>query len=341
MTEMAVRITVLSDLAGPPGGESAVRAEVRTALSPYARDMREDAVGNLLVHLAGGSGPRLLVLVPMDEPALALTHVDSRGRGAIAPLGPLSPATVLGQRVVLPSGARAVVARRPASGDDEDEESRDKPFGFDRLHLDFGVDSRAEVARFAAVGDPAVPDVRATELAGGVLCGKALSTRAACAAALLACGIAGADLRGEVTLAFVAQSALGHRGVRPVVTRCAADLIVSLGAASASEGGKVAGADVRLRGGPALILSDRGLLASPAAVEALQQAAARCGVELQPAVADPGTAAAGPALTSGAGVPAGALAFPARHRHTAAEICHPDDVEGMARVLTALLTGAA
>lgn len=330
MTGLAARIAALSDLVGPPGREAPVRAQLRAWL-PAGAEAREDALGSLLVRFSPRRpSRRVLVLLALDEPAAAVTHLDAHGRAALAPLGAL-PAALAGRRVVLPSGVRAAVGVRGADPD------ADGPLDFDRLYLDFGLRRRVEAARVCAVGDAVVPDVRAELLPGGALCGKALGSRAACAAALRACAGGVRDLRADVTLAFVAQAAVGPRGVPAVVAQCPADLILSVGPAAAAEGRRPRGGEVRLGGGAALIVADQGLLASAPALDALGQAAARAGLELQAAVADPGSAAAGAALIAAAGVPAGALAIPLRHPGTACEVCSPEDVAAVAAVLGALL----
>ncbi len=335
MSDIGARIRELSDLFGPPGREGAVRAYLRAALAGAPCEVEEDPVGNLYATRAGAAeGPRVMILAPMDEPGLVVTHLDDHGRAAVAALGPLTAVAAAGARVVLPSGAVAAVGLRRAA---EDEERLPT---FERLYLDFGVRSRQEAATLAAVGDPAVPDVRAAVLPGGQVCGKALGTRAACAAGLMLLTETAAvpAAAATVTVAFVAQSEVGHRGVRPAVRRMPADLLISIGPAAATDTPKARGSEVRLGGGPVLMVSDRGLLASASAVDALTAAAERAGLALQVAVADPGTASAGPALIAAAGAPAGGIAFPLRHRHTSAEICDPADVAASAQVLAALFT---
>ncbi len=334
MIPAAELLCALSDLIGPSGQEGPVRVRLREWLSPLAAGIWEDALGSLFLRRAGAAGGRrLLVLVPMDEPGIVVTHIDARGRAAVAALGPLAARAVAGGRVRFGSGVTAAVGMRRS----EEEPTR---LAFERLHLDFGLSSREEADGVVRVGDVAVFDVRAVGLPGGQVCGKALGSRAACAAAVLALRQAGSD-GPETTVAFLAQSAVGHRGVRPAVARVPADLIVSMGAVVAAGTSKEGRADVRLGAGPALVVQDRGLIASASAVDALAAAAGAAGIPLQVAVGDPGQSAAGPALMAAAGVPAGALGIPVRHLHTAAEVCHPVDVEAAAAVLTRLLAGRA
>lgn len=333
MTPAADLLVALSGLIGPAGHEQVVRDRLRELVAAPGVEWQQDALGSLYWRYEAGGGRRLLLLVPMDEPGVVLTHLDRQGRGALAPLGSISAADLVGRRVRFPSGALAAVGVR--RGWDEEKPAT----GFDRLVLDFGLPSREAVEAVARTGEAAVWDAGAAHLPGGQVCGRAVGARAGCAAAVL--GLR-AGCAANAVVAFLAQSAVGHRGVRPAVARAAADLIVSVEAVSAVEPGadpdKEGRAEVRLGAGPALVVQDRGLIASAPAMDALARAADAAGVQLQVAVADPGQVAAGPALTAGAGAPAAALGIPVRYRHTAAEVCAPADVEAAAAVLAALLS---
>lgn len=362
-------LCTLGELCGPSGQEGAVRSFLRARCAEWGLPSpHEDALGSLYVSLGapgakgapagtraetrvgceaggplgegdggaaapGAAAVRLLLLVPMDEPGVVVTHLDARGRAWIAALGALPASAWVGRTVRLVSGPRAVVARRPGG--------EGSP-AFEELYLDFGFRRRADAEGCIRVGEAAVADVPTRPLEGGAVCGRSLGTRAACAAAVLALGRAAGRTApsGAVTVAFLAQSEVGQRGVRPAVARHPAQLIVSLGAAVAGDTPGAQGARVRLGGGPVLVVQDRGLIASAPALDALGGAAASAGVRLQVAVADPGTTAAGPALVASAGVPAGALGVPLRYRHSGTELCDPRDVEGAAAVVAQLLGGS-
>ncbi len=329
------RILELSAIAGPPGREGPVRRGLEALLPPAWRADPPDAAGDLAVRLSPRPGaPRLLLLVPMDEPALVVTGLDRRGRAHAAALGRWPAAAWRGGRVRLPSGARAAVAggRGPFVG-------RSRPGGAS-VRLDFGFRNRAEAAGAVAEGDAAVPDLEAVVLPGGAVCGKALASRAACAAALEVCaGAVGPDLAWDATVAFVGQSELGSPGAAALCRAHPADLVLAVGAVSAAPGAP-RGGQVALGAGPALLVSDRGLLSASGALAALEGAAARAGVPLQRAVADPGASPAGPARTAGPGVDAAAIGFGLRYPHAPVQVCSPDDVAGAVRVLGALLRAA-
>jgi putative aminopeptidase FrvX len=321
-----------SDLPGPSGREGPVLEALEPVLAELGLAVRRDRVGDLLATRPGPPR-RLLVLAPVDEVGAAVTHVDDAGRAWLHVLGDLAPARLVGQRLRFADGLVGAVAERP--GDDA-------PAGGERLYLDLGRASREAAAGRLRVGDAGVPDVACACLPGGALCGKALGSRGAAAAAVRALALAGRDgLAWTVTVAFLAQTEVGFRTVPAVVREAPADLVVALGPAQATDTPKARGPEVAVGEGPVLVVADRGLLASPAAVDAVAEAAEAVGVRLQVAAGDPGTSAAGPALAAGAGAPAATLGFPLRYRHTAAEVVAGDDLEACARVLAALFRRSA
>ncbi len=317
MTDIARLVADLSNLPGAPGREDAVRSHLGAVAAVLGTpvEMEVDALGNLLLHRPG-PGRRLLLLAAMDEPALVVTHVDPDGWVWVGPAG-TPDLERLGRRVRFADGTRAVLARRPPGE------------GHGRWYLDAGG-----AAPPTAVGAMAVADLNAEILPGGALAGKALGARGACAALLAALEHAhpGADLHA----AFVSCALLDHRTVPSLVRRADPEMVVSVSGVAATDTPGATGADVRLGGGAVLVVSDRGLVASLAALDALAAAADRAGVRPQVAVADPGTTAAGPALRAGGGAPAGAIGFPLRHAGSPAEVCLPRDIEACAAVLAAL-----
>ncbi len=306
-----------------------MRAHLETLLRGAVSTVQTDAIGNLIVRRPG-PGLRLLVLVPMDESGAVLTHLDRGGRGWLAGLGPLDPARLAGGRMRLASGQAAVVGVRPRRAADPGG------IGWSRLYLDLGGAAGLSGAPIA-VGDAAVPDVAARVLPGGAVSGRAMASRAACAAVAMALHAAGGGASGvDLTVAFVVQGELGQRGVRPVVAACPADRIFAVGGVGATDTPRAHGADLRLGDGACLVVQDHGMVASPAALDALAGAARRVGRQLQVAVADGGTSAAGPALQAAVGVAAGALALPVRYRHGPVEVIEPVDAAALVEVLAAL-----
>ncbi len=92
---------------GPPGSEEAVRNLIRDECRTVADQVRTDGLGNLIVlkrGTGGGVRRKLMLAAHMDEVGLIVTHIDQKGFLRFAPLGPVQPLTLLGQRCLFANG---------------------------------------------------------------------------------------------------------------------------------------------------------------------------------------------------------------------------------------------
>src|SRR5439155_261416 len=101
-------LPALSEAYGPPGRETGIRAALKRALKG-AGLVREDALGNVHLHIAG-KGPRLLLTAHMDAPGLIVTRVDPSGLARVSILGQTSAVASAPSRI----SARAARRRAPS-----------------------------------------------------------------------------------------------------------------------------------------------------------------------------------------------------------------------------------
>jgi len=226
---------------GVSGREESVRREILSHLRPDAR-AEVDNLGNVTVSLGDGR-PLRLVLASMDEPGFVVTRIQEDGflrvrRLARVPLPPLFEQYFVGQPLGIgtETPARTIPAvsavlsthlqrgRRSGAGAppprDED------------LLVDLGARSEAE-ARQAGVRllAPVTLEKDLVPLAGGRVSGFALDDRVGCEALLrLARRVDISRLKGQVILAWAAQSWVGGRGAERLARRFAPDevLVVDL-----------------------------------------------------------------------------------------------------------------
>ena len=97
-------------LPGVSGHEDAVRAYIREQVEPYADEIREDAMGNLLVHVRGKKpeepGKKVLLAAHMDEVGVIVTDITEDGYLKFDFVGGVDRRVVLGKKVIL--GDKAV-----------------------------------------------------------------------------------------------------------------------------------------------------------------------------------------------------------------------------------------
>ena len=76
-------LKTLTETFGPSGYEDAVRKLILAEVKPLADEVREDALGNLIVRkkpAAGAKNPRKIMLAAhMDEIGVIVSHVDKNG----------------------------------------------------------------------------------------------------------------------------------------------------------------------------------------------------------------------------------------------------------------------
>lgn len=91
----------LCALPGPSGCEDAVRAFVRKQAAPYADEIREDAIGNLMVFRRGRSTPvrPVVVCAHMDEVGVIVKQITEDGMLKFGFVGGVDPRVVIGRAV--------------------------------------------------------------------------------------------------------------------------------------------------------------------------------------------------------------------------------------------------
>lgn len=91
----------LCALPGPSGCEDAVRAFVRNQAAPYADEIREDAIGNLMVFRRGRKTPvrPVVVCAHMDEVGVIVKQITEDGMLKFGFVGGVDPRVVIGRAV--------------------------------------------------------------------------------------------------------------------------------------------------------------------------------------------------------------------------------------------------
>ena len=97
--------------------------------------------------------------------------------------------------------------------------------------------------------------------------------------------------------------------------------------------------DVKLGGGPAIKVMDRGMLAHPGLKTWLMDTAERRGIPYQPEILTLGSTDAAAMQLAHEGSAAGAISIPCRYVHTPSEMVSTADVENSVKLLVAVLEG--
>lgn len=149
--------------------------------------------------------------------------------------------------------------------------------------------------------------------------------------------------KDEVIAVFTTQEEVGLRGALVAGYAVAPDMAIALDVTIAGDYPRSNESNCyvvsHLGKGPAVKIMDRGVIAHPAVVQEMEEAAVRAGVQVQREVLTGGATDVGAIHTTRAGVPSGTLSIPCRYVHAPCETVDLNDMEGAVRLLEEMLRG--
>lgn len=322
-------IRKLVEAAGPSGYEQSVRDLIKEEVTPYADEIRVDALGNLIVRKGQKreGGLRIMTAAHMDEIGVIVTHIEEDGFVRFTTIGGVRPHTCLGGRVQFINGVRGVIGG-------EKLESMDRVHSFDKLFIDVGATSKADCP--VKVGDVAVFERPFLDL-GKRLVAKSMDDRIACAIQIETLRRLG-DTPNEIYLVFTTQEEVGTRGATPAAFGIDPELGLSVDVTLTGDTPKGIKMAVALGKGPAIKVRDSGMLADPRIVRWMVETAEKANIPYQLEVLDGGSTDARAIQLVRAGVPSGCLSIPCRYIHSPSEMVDYDDVQNAVALLVALLS---
>jgi tetrahedral aminopeptidase len=323
----------LTEARGPSGYETEVREIVKKRFSPFADEVRVDALGSVIALKKGeGSEPRpsLLLAGHMDEIALITAQME-KGFLHITQIGGFDPRVLIGQEVIVHGRRKlpGVIATVPPHVTNPAD--REKPATLDKLWVDVGLPP-LEVESLIRVGDPITLRVSYRPLNGGFAAGKSLDDRAAVAAIALCLE----DLRRyrhswDVYAVATVQEETGIKGATTAGYGIAPTAAIAVDVTFGMQNGLSAAETVKMDGGPCILFGPN---AHPRLNERLVAAAKAAEVPYQMEAVPGNSGTDGWALqVSRSGVPTAILGIPLRAMHTAVETVAIRDVERTARLM--------
>lgn len=315
---------------GPSGHEDVIRNLIREKITPYADEIRTDALGNLIALKRGQKSDKpVMVAAHMDEIGLVVTYIDEKGFLRFAPTGGVSPVTLVGNRVRFANGTLGLIGwekwLRPDAGTNRPE--------IDELYIDIGASSRADAS--VRVGDAAIFE-RPFEAVGRRLVAKAMDDRIGCALAIQTLQELDQPAN-DVYFVFTVQEEVGTRGAVTAAFSIEPAVGLAIDVTLVGDTPKARPMAIALGQGPAIKIMDTGMLAHPGVVDWMIRTAETLGIPYQREVLQGGSTDARAIQLSRAGVPSGCLSIPCRYVHTPSEMVDWEDVQHAKQLLIALL----
>jgi len=336
----------LTEAAGVPGQEDAVRAIMARRLAPYGEVLR-DALGSVAVRKVGssveGDGPRVLIAGHLDEVGYMITRITDEGFLKFQPLGGWWEQVMLAQRVAIHTSQGdliGVVGSKPPHILTAEE--RVKIVQKKEMFIDIGVsDKAAAIAAGVRPGDAVVPICPFTVMSNPqFLLAKAWDNRMGCVVALEVCRLLAATPHPNVLYSgATVQEEVGLRGAGTLTHLTAPDVGIALdvGVAGDTPGVDSNDAQGKLGQGPVVLIYDGSLIPNTRLRDLVGSVAAAEGIAIQYDWIAGGGTDAGRMQAFGAGVPSIAIGVAARYIHSAASIIHRGDLEQAARLVAAVI----
>jgi tetrahedral aminopeptidase len=334
--EQIALLEKLSNAVAVSGNEAEVRSIVLVEVSPYADEVKVDALGNVLVTCkARAENPlRVMLAAHMDEIGFMLTNKEEGGLFSFAIVGGIDLRQLPGKPVLVGKKRHpGVIGARPIHLTTREERERIMPL--DSLRIDLGPGG----ADLAKTGDRAAFATPFRQV-GPSLLGKALDNRLGVATLIELVKHAPDNI--ELLAAFTVQEEVGLRGARVAAYAFNPDLAFAIDSTPANDlptwdDSENTRYNTRLGAGPAIYIADSRTLSDPRLIRHLLETGEKNGIPVQVRQPGGGGTDAGAIHIAQAGIPAVSISIPGRYAHTAAGLARLDDwVHTLALLHTAL-----
>jgi endoglucanase len=335
MTEL---LTELCALDGVSGWEDEVRDYIRKAAEPFADEIREDVMGNLLIF-RGGSQKRKTVMLAahMDEVGLMVRGATDEGYLKFGTVGGIDRRLLLGKTVrcgtkKLPGviGIKAVHLSKP--------KERDAIPQLTELYIDIGASGKDDALKKIQLGEVCAFTTPPGTFGHGLFKAKAIDDRVGCAVLLRL-------LRDkplyDTWYIFTVQEEVGLRGAYTAAYALKPDMALVVEGTTAADNPGLKEAERVCAPGEGVVLSymdnsavyDRGLF------EQLRETAGREKIPWQLKRVVAGGTDGGAIQRSREGVPIAGIAAAVRYIHAPASVVSLTDCENLYKLADSFLRG--
>jgi len=332
---MKQTLQALCSIDGVSGNEEAVRRYITDELKslPHVTEIREDALGNLLVYVQGRSASEhnILLAAHMDEVGFIITGYTSDGYLRFSHVGGIGKEVVLGRTVRIGDifGVIGCKAIHMCKGDEK------TALPTSDLLIDIGAESDEEAKAMVRIGDTVVFDSEFTDI-GELVCGRALDDRAGCAVLLQ---LIKDQPPVDICVAFTVQEEVGLRGAKTAAFQVDPDLAIVVDATTAAD---VAGVPTdkqvcRVNQGAVVSFMDGRTLYDRTLYQHIMETAQACGIPAQPKTMVAGGNDAGAIQTAASGAKVAAVSLPCRYIHSPSCMLSMKDMDAVYQLLWALL----
>lgn len=331
----------LSEAAGVPGSEGAIRTIVRRELKGKVDSITEDAMGNLIAFRKGSAknAKKVMFAAHMDEIGFLVRFIDDKGFFRIQPVGGFDTRNLFSRRVKVHTAKGVFPGLIEPAGKPihmSSAEERAKYLDVNDFVVDIGLpgDKVKEILR---VGDMVTLDAEFQQV-GNYWCGKAMDDRCNVWIGINALKQMKAP-KNDVYGVFTVQEEVGLRGALTGAFGVMPDFGVALDVTLACDTPGVSD-DLhitKLGGGAAINVMNGAVISDREMVDEFVQIAKKSKIPYQLDILPRGGTDAGAIQRAGSGCKVVTVSVPCRYIHTTTECIHPDDLNASLKLLTKYL----
>jgi putative aminopeptidase FrvX len=331
----------LSNACGVTGRENQVRELMIQMMKPYADEITIDRLENVIAVKKGKeNSPKIMLAAHMDEVGLMVKTITKDGFLQFSKMGGIDDRILPAQKVVIftrKGQYPGIIGSKPPHI--QKEEERKKPITYDELFIDIGAETKEDaVSKGVAIGDAVGFDVNYVELGKDVVMGKAFDNRAGCVTMVETLKILE---KTDCTVCAVGtvQEEVGLRGAAAAAFGVDPDLAIALDVTIAGDvpGVREFDTTVKMGKGPALTISDSGLITHPKVLRWLLDSAEEEKIPFQLESGLLGSTDAARISITRQGIPCGNVSIPTRYIHSPVGMLSLKDIENSAKLTAAAI----
>lgn len=333
MTELLEKLCALP---GPSGCEDAVHDFILEQAKPYADEIREDHLGNLMIFRKGKQhiDKTVMLSAHMDEVGVICKGYTDDGCVKFGFVGGVDPRVVIGRRILFGDVCGVVGIKAVHLTTREERKTMPKTSS---LYIDIGASDKKEAQKKVPLGTYGVFDSACVRFGDGLLKAKAIDDRVGCAVMLT---ILQEQPAVDTWFVFGVQEEVGLRGARCAAFALNPDVCLVLEGTTAADLAEVDGAKqvCSLRKGVVIPFMDRSTIYHQKMFETLRKLAEEHAIPWQTKHRVAGGTDAGRIHLTRTGVLTAGLAVPVRYIHSPSSVAALEDMQSMLALTRHFLT---
>jgi putative aminopeptidase FrvX len=334
----------LSNACGVTGREEQVRNIMVQLMTPYVNEIQVDRLENVIAIKKGkAKSPKIMLAAHMDEVGLMVKTITKDGFLQFTKMGGIDDRILPAQKVVVytkKGQLQGIVGSKPPHI--QKEEERKKIITYDDLFIDIGAENKEDATNLGvSLGDVIAFDVKYVNLGKDAVIGKAFDNRAGCLTMVETLKLL---TQTDCTICAVGtvQEEVGLRGAAAAAFGVDPDLALALDVTIAGDvpGVREFDTSVKMGKGPALTISDSGLITHPKVLRWLIETAEEEKIPFQLESGLLGSTDAARISITRQGIPCGNISIATRYIHSPVGMLSLKDIENSAKLTAAAIQKA-